>query len=656
MKGENVRKIKYSVSVLIFLLVFILNSELYQNYFQIFTEQFYFYNVILKDNKNGICNVLTDSTEKNNAGVFCVLKTTDSVFSSKIELYADDLTRELLESKYYIKEGIYDSFFSGKTNIVYKEFADVEKDFNEVKFYFIGDMEQARAIRNETYAVYGGGYIHKEADVGLEWLIWAIFGIAIGVLLVLTWVDIQFQKKENFIQLSLGASARKIVLKNILLDSIFFSAIFLSLRMIISKFVALDYAGKESYIIFGIFLFLNMILHLQGLFYDYKEVLYGANISLKTISNSYILKSITMMITIISLAVFIGLIAENYEYFVMYDEIQKYEDYYFLSIEKEGEDTLNGMGGHSSAEDARNQIFYEYQDKVALCVYNTVNHNGNKYFVVNENTTGIRELLSENKVEGFQGYYVLMPKGISDSEEIAKDAHMITSEGFEGFLESMPYKIIYYDEFELLYFDTATSSDLKFGFGKEKNPIMICCMFEKENISNNSVNCSYLDRTAHDIMYRINEADVNDMIKKYELANVTITKVTERCQQYRQPVMRLLWLNSVLFVFMLILEMVIIVTIVRMEYMVKAKELAIKSVLGYTVWQRNMPLLLLNSLSAILATVIMVIVSLMFDIATWYYTLIAGAILLMIESILMYYRILKTTQISVPKILKGGSL
>ena len=220
---------------------------------------------------------------------------------------------------------------------------------------------------------------------------------------------------------------------------------------------------------------------------------------------------------------------------------------------------------------------------------------------MNEKTTGIMELIDENKVEGFQGYYILMPRSISDSEQIAKDAHMITSEGFTGFLESMPYKIIYYDEFELLYFDTATSSDLKFGFAKEKNPIMICCVFGKESIDNNSVNCSYLDRTAQDIMYHINETDVKDMMEKYELTNATLTKVTERCNQYKQPIMRLLWLNLVRFVFMLILEIVIIATIVRMEYMVKAKELAIKCVLGYTVWQRNISLFLLNVLSAILA-------------------------------------------------------
>ena len=255
---------------------------------------------MLLDNSVGLCDAVTAAASKNDVGVFCVSRITDSAFLSKVEVYADDVAREMLESEYDIREGEFDSFFSGTTNIVYKEFSDVEKDFHEIKFYFIGDMEQARAVRNEVYSTYGGGYIHKDANVGLEWIIWGVWGIAIGVLLVLTWVDMQFQKKENFIRLSLGASARRIVLKNIVLDSIFFSVIFLLFKVLLAQFIALDYIEKESCLIFSAFLLMNAVLHLRGLFYNFKEVLYGANLSLKTISNSDILKSITMMITIIS--------------------------------------------------------------------------------------------------------------------------------------------------------------------------------------------------------------------------------------------------------------------------------------------------------------------------------------------------------------------
>lgn len=646
------RKVKYSISVFVLLLVFIFNSELYQNYFQMFTEQFYYFDVIDVEDKKGLFEMVEVLAEEHGTNVFCATYTTNSVYDSTLNIYADMETKENLEKKYYISEGRHNSFFSGVTQVACFDFRDERNDFESIRFYFIGDMEQVREVRNTVYKTYGGGYIHKEENIGLEWLIWAVWGLTFGLLLILTWVDIQFQKKENFVKISVGASCRRIVFKNIVTDSIFYFILFSALSLIVGNYISLEYAKKDSIGLFIVFLIFNAILHLSGLRYNYKEVLYGANINLKTIGNCYILKAVSMMVTIITLSVAISLVSDNLKYFNMYHEIENYSDYSFVSVEKS---TIYNDLDNENAPLA--QIFYEYYEKgkVSLSVYNTVNTEGVKYFIVNENTKGIEELVNGYEMSG-NCYYILMPKDIENSQKLAEDAYMITKDKFGGFIEGQTYKIIYYDDFELLYFDTSPSSKLSFGFEKQENPVMIYCAFNKENVDVNATFCDVLDRTRQDIMFYIDESEVQDIVQRYNLDNMTIVSVIERCEQYKDAILRVLLLNSVMFLFMLFLEVIIIEAIIRMEYMVKAKELAIKTMLGYNVWQKNNQLFVLNILAAVIATIAMIISSLMFDISTWYFTLRASIILLIVECVLIYYHIIRVERSSIPKVLKGGSL
>ena len=102
--------------------------------------------------------------------------------------------------------------------------------------------------------------------------------------------------------------------------------------------------------------------------------------------------------------------------------------------------------------------------------------------------------------------------------------------------------------------------------------------------------------------------------------------------------------------------MVIIVTIIKLEYKVNAKELSIKKILGYSILNKNRTIFQLNLFGAGISIVTMIIISLMFGMTQVSIVLTIGTALTAIEAGLIVFNILKLERTSIPKILKGGSL
>ena len=132
--------------------------------------------------------------------------------------------------------------------------------------------------------------------------------------------------------------------------------------------------------------------------------------------------------------------------------------------------------------------------------------------------------------------------------------------------------------------------------------------------------------------------------------------LVDQCGQYKISLLRIVLLNSIISLFLMMLEMVIIVTIIKLEYMVNAKELAIKKILGYSVFNKNKTIFLLNICGAGISIITMIVVSLMFEVTKVPTVLLVGTALTVTEAGLIVFNILELERTSIPKILKGGSL
>lgn len=184
------------------------------------------------------------------------------------------------------------------------------------------------------------------------------------------------------------------------------------------------------------------------------------------------------------------------------------------------------------------------------------------------------------------------------------------------------------------------------------------CNLSKARINElleNNTGIDFGDRWAN-IIFDIKDTSLFSKSIKDKLDDVQFRSVIELCNQYKSNLVRGVLLNSVLSAFLLILSVMLISVIVKMEYLVHSKEIALKKILGYSVLQRNIALLSINVFAVSIAFITGVILSKMygiFDIGALY---IVSLTILLVNSILILINMTVAEKHNTAHILKGGSL
>ena len=116
-------------------------------------------------------------------------------------------------------------------------------------------------------------------------------------------------------------------------------------------------------------------------------------------------------------------------------------------------------------------------------------------------------------------------------------------------------------------------------------------------------------------------------------------------------------MTGLLAIVFFVMEAVLIQTVVRLEYSIRAKELAVKKILGYSILEKNKKILLttllviavgfLGAVAACIALHITVAIG---------FLLLGGLLLSLLEVCVVVHNIVRTEKTEVVKILKGDSL
>lgn len=647
------------MSLLLYVLAVVLSGELYQQYLHNFTNQFYYFSINDDDEREQMLDYTLSVCREKNIEVFAIHNTALSAKNTVITIYTTNTMRELLRDKYNITDGEQSSLFSGKAAIVFKDFKECTNR-NIESFYFTGSMEQVLSTKSIINKEYTTSYIHSDNSVSNELFVYVIWGVAFLVILMLTWFDIEFSKKELFVRLSMGASKRKIIVNNILVDSLLFLTAFLFVRLVYESQYNVCYDERILCLLFAIFMILNSFLHLFLLRYDYKQIMYGANINTKMLSNCYIIKAISLIVAILILSINIEILISNSKYLRMYKTIDKYRDYSFVSLDVDTSDYSNILEQRNYRNKIQAQIYFDmfFQNKIALAssdakIDSTEEHN---IIYVNQNTQGIEWVKDLIKKEKEADIYFIIPEQLYNEDNL-NFAQTVLSDDFGDYSKNATFQIITYNDIEnTLFFESVKSSIIPYGFHLEHKPFLIYCNFTYN--AKYSIEESWATKTMwNDIMFRISDQDIQTMYDKYEdIISINTIGVVERCEEYRYMFARLVALNSIISIFMMLLEMVIVTTIIKMEYVVNAKEYMVKKFLGYSMWRKNQALFLLNLFSAGVGFFTTIIMSLMYGITKWQYNIVATIAFVLAEMILMYYYTKKTENTSMQKVLKGGGI
>ena len=650
------KKIKFIFIFFLMLLSFIFSGEFFQYYLNTYTSQFSYIDITENEmnSQAEIQNNIYHLAEKYNIEVLQTERKNGSGRATSLTVYSTDEAFEKLKTEYSVSPNIYKALFLGTTKVDFADFKDKKLLGETERYYFIGEQRQIQSIRENIKNDYACSFIKNETEHAYPYLvllIWAVVGV---LFLILTWLDIHFQKKENFVLISLGKPIRQIILKNVFIDFLTFSLIFSVLFALLGRFVYLGYEIKNIVLLCAAVLFLNALLYLTLFKMNYKEVLYGANLNERIISDGYVLKSISMILTVVVLSCNAMLISANFKELKRIKTLRNVENYSFLELNpvsllnlgKDYEETRYGL---------INSIYGELQNRG--CAYSFCGLSGeNDYCIINSDSKFLLNGFDlKTEPDGNSDFYILVPEEIEFSQNADESVYDCIEMYFGSEKALSCEKITYSGNGELLTYDS--TEELTLGAQSFENPIVIYI-----NNPSLKLNCdsSTLSTLFSKMLFNISNSEINTVCEKYQINEKGFylqgEKVKEKVSDYQAVLNRALLLNTVISVFLLLLELFIISVIIKLEYKVSTTELAVKKVLGYSVFQKNKQIFLLNTYAALIAVVSCTVFCLMYKLAVWYTVIAVGTSVLCFEYVIIAVLITRFEKQNVAKILKGGCL
>lgn len=655
----NFKRAKIILYSFIIIILFVLNSEAYQKYLDTFTCEFqYFrYSYSNEEEWKSFCTDLVDISQQMRVDTFAVVGRFDNENTYRITIFANESIKKLLEQQYFLQEGRFDSFVSGSTIVEFLPLEKIQESQQITRFYFVGEKQFIGSTQNELNNIYGVGPVKMDEKPNDNWLVpleWLVAGIFI---VLLTLFDIAFQQKENFIRVSLGESVKRIIALNILKDGIAFSGIFMLSYFVLGQFIYVGYNRKRIIFLFLLMLVINMLMYLSMLRYNTKTALSKGNYSESFCGTCYCVKVFTMIFGILSFASNILVITNGVSYLAQYRIMEEYEEYSFLdlhnieSLSPEEEDMYDYY---------QNLIYYEGYEQfdVAFSVSNFATPYGEswKWIQINEKSSAVMDkLLKRHALDENAGLHIFIPEYLKNNPFL-KDSYFQVP-NYYGNTGDIGYEIIYYrEDAEVLFFDETL--ELRSDF--IQNPIISYYTIENPMQREGVLEEISIGYVFPNLMFKITDEEVEVLAEKYNLEEnnlyLTRTGVTERYEQYKQKIIRTVAANTMISALLLILELSIISTIIRLEYSINSIELALKKILGYTVKKKNKGIILTIGYTALLSTAALLLLAVMFRLAQYYVILVAGILLALIELIAVVIYVAITERRNVVKILKGGAL
>lgn len=655
--------IKWVISLILFAACLILTAEIYQNYLNTFNDgMYYFYDDtrMSAEETEKFCRSLQKAAQEEDVYVFAVSRIVTAADNCTCEIFATEDCREILKEDYGISEGVFESLLSGVTTVKISDFSEWTERSGTIReyprYFIIGTEEQAKSMDDKLHAEETTiSHIKRDNRADLYIIVVGVWGVAFLFLLLLTWFGIQFDKKKDFLKISLGCSTAQIITRAIIQDIIAFSAGFIAMYLVFRQLAYVGYGMRTQLIAFSAFLVLNSILHFSLLRPDYKAILYGANLNQNLLVNCYALKTITSLVVIFSLSVIFVFISQNTDYIFLEDKVMAMGSYQFLDFQQSSIDSDDD--GREHQQNILNALQRDERIKncsaTALRLVEFEARNGEEIEFLQFNQkcnqfitiSGFDDIIDGEDAD----YYVFVPQNkqsLIDYESLAYDCIYRRNSVAEG-----SFTVSFYDyggNEKIFYFEPQE----EYGFSLSENPFIIYCALTDEELQQSGAAIANIERS----IFNISSETMEELRETYGLDYLTGTSVGQICERSYHIIKRIMLMNGVLCLLLLLLEIFVISVIVRLEYMINAKLLTIQKILGYSLIQKHNMTLILNFVTVIGGIGINALFSVFHEWFPWWYPLLCGAALMIFEVVLMIVIIQRYERANAAKILKGGSL
>lgn len=588
-------------------------------------------------------NVVTEASEKYDVeSFFWILEVGDNR-SGEIHIYASQEAKENIEHTIGISEKNYRSFASGELNI---EFYDIKEILNEnnppTEIYFCGNDKNIDNMYYQLKQDYEINYpvIMESSETGLVYGSWAL---SLGIMLVLTIMDVVAKKKEIVVRMSFGESVTAHVVKDgacsLALDLLAYGLA----RTLVLNFVSGQYSSFIPELILLVGMIMSALIYCSYYFFDVKKAFANAHSLPGILISTYVAKGLVSIIVLVGASIGCSLVVKNLSMLNHVQNLESLNTYTYVRFMDSNEDI--------SIEEATKNLYRNYYESCEPIICAPVYEDQCMYYLVNEyGELLIRHLLNE-EITG--ELVVLIPEEYETKEVIQS----ITEDFGLFFLcdvdaSQIEFQTIKYKGLaNLTYVDGNTES----GIGRTSKGVIIY-------IPDNEMSKSKIDAGCftNSVLFKMSKEDNMKFEKTLDAEKNGIKLVynefSANTEYYRDLYSKLTILASCMCAFLLIVQLCLIILAIKLEYQVRANMLAIKKTLGYGIIEKNRRTILvcigLDCLFMALSVILVTILKL----GTVKYCIFMGLIILMMEIIVCLAKIIQLERESILKILKGGCL
>ncbi len=664
-------RIRRILCLVLFIIAILFQGEIFGEYIKYVTVPMDSINFKYEDIRHRVDtketkDFIVSAADESDVLVFAVSIITNDIGSTDATFYFSDInSQEVFSEQYYIYPGEYKSILYDNTSVKFMSFSDIEFLENVDQICILGESENIGKFTGLcfdniecNFHASTPGHSSELVSAVIVWL------VVIVLTIMLTLYSVSVSKKEIAVLLSFGENLNKIVFSSIIKDSVMYIGTYVLLIYILQRYTYAQFAWEISALMILILCIANVFCYMPLLFLDIKTSMYGDLFSEKLVKVSYFVKVMCCILAIVVFSSNFSAITECISFYKQKEYFENHKNYsytklYYNEIYENDTREYNkiNLDMYRSLYDEGNVIVQRnlggaYENILGTSIL-YFNKNAGEYLITCFDEFSISDFDKEK-------IYILIPN------ELEKRIDIDTQKSLEDFIVwqidssnefSYDFEIVYYsDNVEVLAMGGTSSHSSEF----VNNPVVFfnnvnegTFNFDIDGDVNITLGYMYM-------MYDIDNDTLNDYLSGTDF-ELGFDKLVQRnvYQIYLaelENVKNYMFLNIGMALISLLLETLLIVTIVKFEYITKARELAIKTTLGYSKLSKYRSIWALCLCSFVIGLSGTLLVSKLAMPVESQYVFWGTLICSIIDITVNVYYINKVEQDHLLKLIKGGTL
>lgn len=591
------RIVKYLSSFLVFFIFITLSGEEYYSYFVSDIDNKTFIRLDISDNNN-FETIIKGISSKYDIDIYIINNDYthgNLKLQKKIACLSEDISG--LKKHLNVDDGVYKSILYGKTTVTFSDLIFELRIGPETCFNLIGTESEIDAFCNDLNSkIPVTGFYPECVNDSLliiKYICWIIAAIFV---FILTLYDVNCNKKEAFIRISFGERKSLIFFYNVISDIVIYCLEFIVLYNI----AGLNTCVKQclnSLILFMITITaITIIPYLSLLKFDPKKLKAGKYS--KTMLRFNI--GFIFITSILSISGVLLLLSTNND-FIKYKKINDYIECYGsfslcdIQFAKNGSyDTTEQIIKIRTDDMLLNEnIYRKYYKELDPVIFIKSNENVGQHYFIYANANSfeyIHKVLPEIDINSIdKDVCIFVPESLSDEEiqkclELGKE----TVEYSEGKNFCYSSKIITYKKnAEFVTLNDPFTYDWEF-IELQKNPVIVLNTIAADTMTTSIKDANRL-YYEYLILYNINQNQVDKITKEYNLEKQIffVTNLEETYDYFYSLLNRIVTLLKVISLSIILITIIVNISVIKINYDLNAVELALKKVMGYSCFEKN---------------------------------------------------------------------